>query len=144
MGRSRATLRTFDFDRDWESVQSVWARCGPGVQFSRSDAPEEIRKKLERDPDLFLVAEAGDAIVGAVMGGFDGRRGLVYHLAVVPEQRRRGIGVALMAEVEARLKAMGCLKCYLLVTRENAAVVDFYRSLGWGVMDMFLMGKELA
>ncbi len=144
MSRSRATLRTFDFDRDWESVQSVWARCGPGVQFSRSDAPEEIRKKLERDPDLFLVAEAGDAIVGAVMGGFDGRRGLVYHLAVVPEQRRRGIGVALMAEVEARLKARGCLKCYLLVTRENAAVVDFYRSLGWGVMDMFLMGKELA
>lgn len=144
MSRSRATLRTFDFDRDWESVQSVWARCGPGVQFSRSDAPEEIRKKLERDPDLFLVAEAGDAIVGAVMGGFDGRRGLVYHLAVVPEQRSRGIGVALMAEVEARLKARGCLKCYLLVTRENAAVVDFYRSLGWGVMDMFLMGKELA
>ena len=144
MSRSRATLRTFDFDRDWESVQSVWARCGPGVQFSRSDAPEEIRKKLERDPDLFLVAEAGDAIVGAVMGGFDGRRGLVYHLAVVPEQRSRGIGVALMAEVEARLKSRGFLKCYLLVTRENAAVVDFYRSLGWGVMDMFLMGKELA
>lgn len=144
MSRSPATLRTFDFDRDWDSVQRVWARCGPGVQFSRSDAPEEIRKKLERDPDLFVVAEAEGAVVGAVMGGFDGRRGLVYHLAVVPEQRRQGIGIALMNEVEARLKAKGCLKCYLLVTRENAAVVEFYRTLGWGVMEMFLMGKELA
>ena len=144
MSRSPATLRTFDFDRDWDSVQRVWARCGPGVQFSRSDAPEEILKKLQRDPDLFVVAEAAGVIVGAVMGGFDGRRGLVYHLAVVPEQRRRGIGVALMNEVEARLRAKGCLKCYLLVTRENAAVVEFYRGLGWGVMEMFLMGKELA
>ena len=144
MNRPATLLRTFDFDRDWESVKGVWARCGPGVQFSRSDAPEEIRKKLQRDPELFLVAEVEGAIVGAVMGGYDGRRGLAYHLAVIPEQRRRGIGLALMNEVEARLKALGCLKCYLLVTRENAAVVEFYRALGWGVMDMFLMGKELA
>jgi ribosomal protein S18 acetylase RimI-like enzyme len=78
------------------------------------------------------------------MGGYDGRRGLAYHLAVIPEQRRRGIGLALMNELEARLKALGCLKCYLLVTRENVAVVEFYRALGWSVMDMFLMGKELA
>jgi len=77
MSRSPATLRTFDFDRDWDSVQRVWARCGPGVQFSRSDAPEEILKKLQRDPDLFVVAEAAGVIVGAVMGGFDGRRGLI-------------------------------------------------------------------
>lgn len=144
MSPPAARLRTFEFERDWASVRDVWARCGPGVQFSRSDDPQEILKKLERDPDLFLVAEAEGAIVGAVMGGFDGRRGLVYHLAVVPEQRGRGIGVALMHEVEARLKAKGCLKCYLLVTRENAAVVEFYRAQGWGVMEMFLMGKELA
>lgn len=141
--RTPPALRTFDFDRDWAAVHDVWARCGPGVQFSRSDAPEEIRKKLERDPDLFLVAEVEGQVVGAVMGGYDGRRGLVYHLAVVPEHRGAGLGAALMSAVEARLKAKGCLRCYLLVTRENAGVVDFYRQLGWGVMDMFLMGKEL-
>src|SRR5512136_1336128 len=69
-------LRTFSFDEDWGAVHALWARCGPGVQFSRSDEPEEIQKKLHRDPDLFLVAERTGTVIGAVMGGYDGRRGL--------------------------------------------------------------------
>jgi ribosomal protein S18 acetylase RimI-like enzyme len=137
-------LRSFSFDEDWQAVHALWARCGPGVQFSRSDGPAEILKKLRRDPDLFLIAEQGGQLVGAVMGGYDGRRGLVYHLAVAPEVRRLGIGKALMAEVEARMRDKGCLKSYLLVTKENAEVLAFYRELGWEVMDMHLMGKALG
>ena len=136
-------LRTFSLDGDWDAVRALWARCGPGVQFSRSDEPAEIQKKLQRDPDLFLVAEREGHVIGAVMGGFDGRRGLVYHLAVAPEARQQGTGAALMAELEARLKAKGCLKCYLLVTRENADVLAFYSARGWDVMDLYLMGKVL-
>jgi ribosomal protein S18 acetylase RimI-like enzyme len=137
-------LRTFNFDQDWGAVHALWARCGPGVQFSRSDESAEIQKKLRRDPDLFLVAEQAGQVVGAVMGGYDGRRGLVYHLAVAPEVRRLGIGKALMAEVELRLREKGCLKSYLLVTKDNADVLAFYRELGWEVMDMHLMGKVLG
>ena len=137
-------LRTFRFHEDWQAVHALWARCGPGVQFSRSDEPAEILKKLRRDPDLFLVAEQDGQIIGAVMGGYDGRRGLIYHLAVAPEVRRLGIGQALMAEVEARLRGKGCLKSYLLVTKDNADVLAFYRELGWEVMDMHLMGKVLG
>ncbi len=139
-----ATLRAFDFVQDWEVVRALWARCGPGVQFSRSDEPAEIRKKLRRDPDLFLVAEVEGQLVGAVIGGYDGRRGMVYHLAVDPEHRQNGIGVALMRELKARLKDKGCLKCYLLVTRENSTLLGYYRALGWDSMDLHLMGKELA
>ncbi|MCX6072363.1 MAG: GNAT family acetyltransferase [Chloroflexi bacterium] len=137
-------LRTFSFDEDWQAVHALWARCGPGVQFSRSDEPAEILKKLRRDPDLFLVAEQGGQVIGAVMGGYDGRRGLVYHLAVAPEVRRLGIGRVLMAELETRLREKGCLKSYLLVTKDNADVLAFYRELGWEVMDMHLMGKVLG
>lgn len=136
-------LRTFNFEKDWQDVRALWARCGPGVQFSRSDEPAEIQRKLTRDPDLFVVAAQEGRLVGAVMGGYDGRRGLIYHLAVAPEARRLGLGRALMAEVEDRLRGKGCLKSYLLVTKENAEVVDFYRHIGWDVMDMHLMGKVL-
>ncbi|HET7011627.1 MAG TPA: hypothetical protein VFI11_12700, partial [Anaerolineales bacterium] len=73
-------LRTFVWD-DLEAVLDLWGSAGPGVHLGPSDRPLEIRKKIERDPDLFLVAEEEGQIVGAVMGGFDGRRGLVYHLA---------------------------------------------------------------
>jgi ribosomal protein S18 acetylase RimI-like enzyme len=108
-----------------------------------SDTPEEITRKLQRDPDLFLVAENEAQVVGAVLGGFDGRRGMVYHLAVVSVHRRRGVGSALMAALESRLKAKGCRKYYLLVTHDNGDVVDFYRRLGWEVMPVHIMGKEI-
>ncbi|MBU4225890.1 MAG: GNAT family N-acetyltransferase, partial [Chloroflexi bacterium] len=69
----------------------MWSLAGPGIHLRRSDEPDEIQKKLQRDPDLFLVAEYNGMVVGAVLGGFDGRRGLVYHLAVAENHRNRGV-----------------------------------------------------
>jgi ribosomal protein S18 acetylase RimI-like enzyme len=120
----------------------LWQKAAPGVHLGRSDTLDEIRKKWEHDPKLFLVAEDGGQLVGTVLGGFDGRRGLVYHLAVAPDHRREGIGRALMAELERRLTGKGCVKSYLLATPENREAVAFYQRLGWQVMDMVLMGKE--
>jgi ribosomal protein S18 acetylase RimI-like enzyme len=135
------TIRTFTWD-DWPSVLELWQNSAPGVHLGLSDSLEEMRKKWSHDPDLFLVAEEPGRIVGAVLGGYDGRRGLVYHLAVAADRRRRGIGRDLMAEIERRLAAKGCVKSYLLATPDNRQAVDFYRRLGWQVMDMVLMGKE--
>jgi len=111
----------------------------------RSDTLPEIEKKLKRDPDLFLVAESEGNIIGSVIGGFDGRRGLIYHLAVETSFRGMGIGSHLMNEVEGRLRAKGCLKCYLLVTNDNPDVEGYYRQHGWQPMDtVHLFGKELG
>jgi ribosomal protein S18 acetylase RimI-like enzyme len=110
----------------------------------RSDDPDEIQKKLRRDPDLFLVAEVGDKMVGTVVGGFDGRRGMIYHLAVSEHYRRKGIGALLMDELEHRLKIKGCIRCYLLVTVDNKSAMDFYEKRGWSQMDyVYTYGKDL-
>lgn len=115
-----------------------------GVSISRSDTLPEIEKKVSRDPDLFLVAESDGCIVGSVIGGFDGRRGLIYHLAVATSFRERGIGSRLMDEVETRLRAKGCLKCYLMVLLDNPELENYYQRRGWGRMDtVHLFGKEL-
>jgi ribosomal protein S18 acetylase RimI-like enzyme len=83
--------------------------------------------------------------VGSVIGGFDGRRGLIYHLAVAASFRGLGIGSRLMDEVEARLRSKGCLKCYLLVTADNPEVEAYYQQRGWQPMDtIHLFGKELT
>lgn len=110
----------------------------------RSDTLAEIGKKIDRDPDLFLVAESAGNIVGSVIGGFDGRRGLIYHLAVASTFRGQGVGSRLMDAVEVRLRAKGCLKCYLLVTVDNSEVEDYYLHRGWQEMDqVHIFGKEL-
>jgi ribosomal protein S18 acetylase RimI-like enzyme len=136
-------IRPFDSERDYAAVYALWQASAPGVRVGQSDTPDEIARKLRRDPDLFLVAERGSQMIGAVLGGFDGRRGLVYHLAVAAEARGQGVGTALMTELEARLAAKGCRKYYLLVTPENLGVIAFYQRLGWGVMPVQIMGKAI-
>jgi ribosomal protein S18 acetylase RimI-like enzyme len=131
-------LREFRFPDDYPAAVALWRNAGPGIQVRRSDEPDEIRKKLERDPDLFLVAEEDQKMVGTVIGGFDGRRGIIYHLAVKPGLRKRGIGTLLMQEVERRLKAKGCIRCYLMVTADNDNAIRFYEAQGWANMDSIL------
>jgi ribosomal protein S18 acetylase RimI-like enzyme len=116
-----------------------------GVRLGRSDTPDEIQKKLTRDPDLFLIAEEDGQIVATVIGGYDGRRGLLYHLAVAASCRGQGIGSRLMDEVESRLRAKGCLRCYLLVTTNNPEGMQYYEKHDWERMDhVVAYGKNLV
>ena len=136
-------IREFLFQQDYEEVRILWKSSGPGIQLSPSDTPQEIQKKLQRDPDLFLVAERDGQIIGTVFGGFDGRRGIVYHLAVLHSERRSGIGRSLMVEIENRLRSKDCRKYYLLVTKDNEAALEFYDSFGAEVMDLYVLGKVI-
>ena len=141
---SEIHLREIHFPEDYPAVRLLWETAGPGIQLGRSDDPDEIYKKLQRDPDLFLVAEAPGKIIGTVMGGFDGRRGMVYHLAVKETFRNQGTGEMLMEELERRLRAKGCIRCYLLVTTENDRAMRFYEERGWKHMDeVYTYGKDL-
>ena len=144
MMASSIRIREFCFPADYEPVFALWRSIEKGVHTGRSDTPSEIEKKLKHDPDLFLVAETDGAIIGSVIGGYDGRRGLVYHLAVDAAFRGLGIGSQLMDELEARLRAKGCLKCYLFVTSDNPEAESYYQHRGWHHMDSIrLYGKEL-
>ena len=137
-------IREFCFPEDYPAVRELWSTAGPGIHVRRSDEPEEIQKKLQRDPDLFLLAEEDGKVIGAVLGGFDGRRGLAYHLAVAQEHRKQGIGALLMDELEKRLRAKGCIRTYLLVTHDNLEAIEFYEKHGWEKMDLHIFGKDIA
>lgn len=128
-------IRDFHYPEDFFQVENLWASIERGVNLGRSDTPEEIQKKFTHDPDLFLIAEESGQIIGTVIGGFDGRRGLIYHLAVNASFRGRGIGSRLMDEIESRLRAKGCLRCYLMVTADNEEAMRYYEKRGWEQMD---------
>jgi ribosomal protein S18 acetylase RimI-like enzyme len=136
-------LREFQLSPDYNQVITLWQTAGPGIHIRHSDSEDEIKKKLQRDADLFLVAELDGLIIGTVLGGFDGRRGLVYHLAVDANYRNMGIGTALMIELERRMKLKGCLRSYLLVTHDNVDAVRFYESQNWEQMDILILAKDL-
>lgn len=140
-----ARIREFVFERDYAAAIALWDSAGPGVRVGRSDTPEKLRQKLAHDPDLCLVAEVGGRLVGTVLGGFDGRRGMVYHLAVAAGWRGQGLGTALMTALETRLRAKGCGRCYLMVAPGPASdgVLAFYQRQGWDLMDVYMLAKNL-
>ena len=141
---SEVQIRQFHFPADYQPVIDLWSSIEKGVRVGRSDSLVEIEKKIARDPDLFLVAECKNQIIGSVIGGYDGRRGLIYHLAVHAEFRGQGIGSRLMDEVESRLRDKSCLKCYLLVASDNYEVETYYQERGWQHMtDVHIFGKNL-
>lgn len=138
-------IREFRLPDDYPQTRELWSAMEKGVKLGSSDTPEELAKKLARDPDLFLVAEVDGRIVGTVIGGYDGRRGLIYHLAVSAPYRGRGIGSRLMDEVEARLRDRGCIRCYLMVVADNEDAIRYYEKRGWENMEHILSyAKDLT
>ncbi len=126
---------------DHEAITSLWHSCG--LHPSRTDTREALGRKLERDPELFLLAVADDEVVGTLLGTYDGRRGWINRLAIRHDWRGKGVADRLMAEVERRLVALGCEKVNLLIEPENGAAQGYYERLGYGVDPLIFMEKWL-
>lgn len=124
-------IREFQYPTDYANAIIVWESMETGMTVGRSDSPQEIEKKLQRDSDLFLVTESSNQIIGTVIGGYDGRRGMIYHLAVLSEFRKHGVATQLIQEIEKQLQAKRCVKCYLLAFADNTEAICFYKERGW-------------
>jgi ribosomal protein S18 acetylase RimI-like enzyme len=132
-------IRNFRLE-DYDNVVELWRKAK--LSIGESDSLEEIKKKLDRDEDLFLVAE-DSGIVGVVIGAWDGRRAWVYHLAVSDERRNENIGTDLINELELRFKNKGAIKINLLVDRHNQQVQLFYEKQGFTTYDVIYLTKRL-
>ena len=128
---------------DLDSVISLWRTVFPDAP-THNDPFSDIQSKLRIQPDLFYVATEDGKLVGTAMSGFDGHRGWVYYVAVHLDDRRRGIGSALMKRVEEALFEIGCPKLNLQIRADNVQVQSFYESLGYLVEERISMGKRLG
>lgn len=133
-------LRPFQAD-DTDQTVALWQACG--LTRPWNDPYKDIRRKLDEDPLLFRVAVYDTQVIGSVMAGFDGHRGWIYYLAVLPQYQSRGLGKRLVKDAEARLHAIGCPKIQLMIRQENTAVSAFYQTLGYEPADVVVLGKRL-
>ena len=134
-------IREFRIE-DYPLVRDLWQTAG--LILRPGDELEDVKLKLQRDADLFLVAEQDDEILGSVIGGWDGRRGWIYHLAVRPEHQRKGIALGLVREVEKRLVAKGAKKVNAQVYKWNERSSEFFKAIGYDAHpDLIMIGKQL-
>jgi len=135
------SIRSF-VEADRPALEQLWTRVFPDDP-PRNAPALMIDNKLKVQPELLLVGKVEDTVVGAVIAGFDGVRGWIYHLAIAPEWRRRGFATQLMRAAEAGLRNLGCPKVNLQVRSTNTAVVAFYQSLGYELEERLSLGRAL-
>jgi ribosomal protein S18 acetylase RimI-like enzyme len=133
-------IRTFHA-ADEGAVVALWDECG--LTRPWNDPHKDIARKLEVQPELFLVGVVDEALIASVMAGYEGHRGWINYLAVAPRFRARGYGRALVEHVERLLLERGCPKINLQVRASNPAAVAFYRRLGYAQDESISLGKRL-
>ena len=107
----------------WELTRSEHA--------TTPDRLEDLQRLLSHDAGSLLVADAGGAIVGALIAASDGWRGNMYRLAVCGEHRRAGIGLALVRAGEQHLGRQGANRITALVAYEDDIAVSFWEAAGY-------------
>ena len=115
---------------DYEQAYDLWILCGNGLN-DKDDSREGINKYLERNPGTSFVAETDGKIVGVILCGHDGRRGIIQHACVSPDHRRSGIGAKLVDLALDSLKAEGINKVLLVAFKKNEGGNRFWESMGF-------------
>ena len=123
---------------DYDGIYSLWS----GAEQSRralnpvDDSREGIARYLKRNPSTCFLAEGedksgGKEILGVILSGHDGRRGIIHHLCVRSKHRRNGIAAALLRNAEEALCKEGITKTFGLVFKDNDAANSFWENQGY-------------
>ncbi len=126
---------------DTHAVVGLWHEVG--ITRPWNDPHRDIERKLTVQPELFLVGVQDDVVVASAMAGFDGHRGWLYYFAVSPSQQGRGLGTALLTEVERLLIERGCPKLNVQIRDGNVDVRARYEDWGYAADGATGMGKRL-
>ena len=129
---------------DYEQAYDLWILCGNGLN-NKDDSREGIDRYLKRNPTTSFVAVCEEKVVGVILCGHDGRRGIIQHACVDPEFRRFGIGSKLVDLALGALKAEGINKVLLVAFKKNEGGNKFWESQGFTLReDLNYRNKALS
>ena len=121
------TIEDYDAIFDlWNSTEQSRRALNP-----IDDTREGIGRYLRRNPTTCFAAVDQDRIIGVILTGHDGRRGIIHHLCVHPDYRRKGIAARLVSSAEEALQKEGIQKIFGLVFKDNDAANGFWESQGY-------------
>jgi ribosomal protein S18 acetylase RimI-like enzyme len=129
---------------DYDAAYSLW-KASTGINLRILDDSETgIRKFLEQNPHTCFAAEENGELAGTILGGNDGRRGYIYHIAVKANFRNKGIGRSLLETVEQAFIREGINKVALISLKANIGGNRFLRACGYPIReDVVYRNKNL-
>jgi ribosomal protein S18 acetylase RimI-like enzyme len=138
------SLQIIEFDnrKHRQQVVALWQNVF-GYESDHNSPELVIDNKMAVGDGLFFVASVEYDVIGTVMAGYDGHRGWIYSMAILPDYQKKGIGSALLEYAEEKLSLLGCLKVNLQIMEGNEAVEKFYKANGYSTENRISMGKKL-
>ncbi len=127
-------------EEDIEQVLAIGETSGAGR--TPTDNVHDVKRAIAEPQLEFLVAEVDGRVVGTIMGGFDGWCGAISRLAVEASYRRRGIGQALLAEVERCFDRNGVSVVGALVEKDHPWAMAYWDSTSFTLDERFVLFKR--
>lgn len=129
---------------DYSEIYDLWMSCkGMGLN-NIDDSKNGIDIFLKRNPETCFVAVEQERIIGVIMAGNDGRRGYIYHTAVMPTHRNQGIATKLVDFATKALFNLGIAEVALVVFDKNKTGNAFWEKQGFTVRnDLVYRNKSL-
>ncbi|MDD3411790.1 MAG: GNAT family N-acetyltransferase [Eubacteriales bacterium] len=130
---------------DYDALMELWLHT-PGMGLNKQDdSPKGLAAYLRRNPATCFVAEEGGRLMGEIMAGHDGRRGMIHHTAVRQDAQGRGIGRALVDAALDALRAEGIRKVFLVAFARNEGGNAFWERMGFTARtDLVYRNRALA
>ncbi|MEM3577379.1 MAG: ribosomal protein S18-alanine N-acetyltransferase [Candidatus Bathyarchaeia archaeon] len=117
--------------RHLDRLYEIEIKCFEKEAFTK----QQIASLLANYNAVGLIAKLNGEIVGFVIGMLyadDGRIvGHILTVDVLPEHRRRGIGLRLLEEIEKIFRGKGANVSVLEVREDNIAALRLYQKLGY-------------
>lgn len=134
-------IRQFKIGEKNDVIQ-LWDKCG--LLHPPNDPVKELKTKTDFQPELFLVGELNNTIIATIMLGFEGRRGWINSLCVLPRYQGMGYGSELVQHGMEVLRNLGAPKINLLIRPTNTKVKAFYKKLGFEIEEAVLMSHRFS
>jgi ribosomal protein S18 acetylase RimI-like enzyme len=96
-------------------------------------SPSKILTSISVKHEIFLVAEDGGRLIGAVEVRVEADAGYFGMLAVEASVRRGGIGRALVEAAEAHCRRAGCSVMTLSTGENRTELIPYYEKMGYRV-----------
>lgn len=126
---------------DYDGMVECWSKSALPIKIKGRESKESIGKEMLFSGAFFVgafdVARA-ERLVGLAIGNYDGRRGWINRIAVLPEYRKKGVASALISRTEEFLRNSGAKVIAGLISKSNRASRNLFEELGYSTDEEIL------